>query len=691
MNTSRPPNKITGPERAAIVVLLLLAFALRTIDLARVPPGMHNDEVARTGLTETVVAGRLAIFFPEDTGNEVLYYYYAAPFIHFFGDTLYALRVPAVFLSLVSMCVIWALARRLFGPTVALVTMAGFAITFWTVEFGRINLQVIMIVPTAAPAAYFFWRAWSANGPRAWVVWALSGLWLGLSINGYTAARVLPVVFLAFALYVRVFHRADWRRWWKGIAIVLMVTAVLAAPLMIYLVRNPGADDLGFFDINRPLVELQKGNPAPIFETSVRTLGMFAFVSDALIYYPIPGRPIFEPIGALLWLAGLIIALRRWRRSEYAFVVLWFFLSLIPGMFSQPAPNSTRTLGAQIVVFALPGIAVAELIRAATKSRRHSKNLVPSVPVWLTAGLVLLFVGNLVWTIRDYFVVWPSIPEVRWWHHSGLYAVANDLQTDPDTSPVAVCLPDELIDERASWWKPGWQYMRYMLHRPDLSLRYYNCVDAMVLVAGPARYAVPDAASQTALQAFPMYAQFVSNANAEFRVLPDGPSAIARADVSAVLAQRLPQIAVESVVAYAPEAGGELAQLPISFGDRVEFLGYTLSPSSFGPHPSSFELTTYWRVTAPLPPQLSQFTHVLDAQGSIVAQQDRLALTSASLRPGDIFAQVHRLTLPDDLPAGEYALSIGLYSYLDGTRLPIMDGGRPRGDRLWLQAIRIGE
>jgi hypothetical protein len=254
---------------------------------------------------------------------------------------------------------------------------------------------------------------------------------------------------------------------------------------------------------------------------------------------------------------------------------------------------------------------------------------------------------------------------------------------------VALCLPDYLIDERDEWWNPAWQHMHYLLHRPDVSIRYYNCVDSLVLIDGPARYAFPDAANEDALRQFPIYSQFLAAADRNWVQLPDRLGIIVRADRSTTLLnQRLTEIASTSTVAWAPEAGGGIAQLPVDFGSRAEFLGYTLSAKSLK-RGGSFDLSTYWRVTGELPPQLSQFTHVLNAKGEIVTQVDRLMLTSASLRAGDVFAQTHHLTLPGNLKAGQYSLSIGLYTQMDGARLPIAQAGQPRGDRLWLQSITV--
>jgi 4-amino-4-deoxy-L-arabinose transferase-like glycosyltransferase len=676
-------NRRIGREWSLILGLLLLAFLLRTAELARVPPGLHNDEVVELQMTESVAGGRLEIFYPEETGHEALYYYLSAPLSKLFGLAPYAMRLPSAFVSMLSMCVIWAFTRRLLGPVVALTALAGFAISFWAVAFGRIISHVVLDVPLAALAAYCFWRAWAASGRRALLLWVLSGLWLGLAINAYTAARVLPAIIVAFGLLALVIDRRWGQRWAVGVAITLGVMALVVAPLFLYLMRNPGIDQLSFYEIDRPLTELRAGNLRPVIETSLKTLGMFAFTGDPLPYFNIPGRPLFEPIGASLFLVGLLISLWRWRQPHYAFLVVWLLLSLLPGMLSQPAPNSTRTLAVQVVVFAFPGIAIAAVLQ------RWPNRI-------LYAGLAFLLAGNLAWTVRDYFVTWPNMETVRFWHQTGLKAVADRLQEEPDRSPVVICVPDHLIDEREPWWKPAWQHMRYLLPRTDLSLRYYNCADAMVLADGRARYAFPDMAEEDALYRFPIYGEILSKGQTDLDFLPNGAGVIVQADRdaavngAAVLDQLLQDLEADSEVQWAPEVvgGSQPARLPVDFQNVAEFLGYRLSDNS--PEPGgSFELVTYWRVSAELPAQLALFTHLLDESGEIVTQQDRLALTSASLRPGDLFVQRHQLTVPPDLAPGSYPVTIGLYRLPDGTRLGIAQDGQGRGDRLWLRPVEI--
>jgi len=410
-------------------------------------------------------------------------------------------------------------------------------------------------------------------------------------------------------------------------------------------------------------------NLLPVIETSLRTLGMFSIVGDPLPYYDVPDRPVLEPFGSALLGLGLLVCVRRWRRPDYAFVFVWLFISLAPGMLSQPAPNYTRTLGAQTVLFIAIGLGAQALL-----DRWRTPLLI--------GALSLIFVGNVAWTAHDYFTRWPSIDTVRFWHHSGLYAVANNVQTSTDTSAVVICLPDFLIDEREPWWNPAPQHLRYLLHRPEVSVRTYNCADTLVLPAGPARYAFPDAADDQTLEQFPIYQQFLRRSQPDRVMLPDRLGVILTADLSAEIDRYLAVIAGQT----AALDDGSRRALPIALGGRVELLGYTLSAEAAGPS-EPIELTTIWRVTDQLPPQLSQFTHLLNGQGDIAAQQDRLMLTSQSLRAGDVVMQIHRLTRPAD--AGKYALTIGLYTQPDGQRLPIVIDGQPRGDRLFLDQIEV--
>ncbi len=83
------------------------------------------------------------------------------------------------------------------------------------------------------------------------------------------------------------------------------------------------------------------------------------------------------------------------------------------------------------------------------------------------------------------------------------------------------------------------------------------------------------------------------------------------------------------------------------------------------------------------------FVHLLRGE-QIVAQQDLLSVMPETLRPGDVFAQVHEfVNVPPDAAPGNAELAIGLYDSATGQRLTIYRAGQPQGDRLTLMPISI--
>ncbi|RMF27588.1 MAG: hypothetical protein D6759_17405, partial [Chloroflexi bacterium] len=144
-------------------------------------------------------------------------------------------------------------------------------------------------------------------------------------------------------------------------------------------------------------------------------------------------------------------------------------------------------------------------------------------------------------------------------------------------------------------------------------------------------------------------------------------------------------------------------RLPVTVGAPLTFLGYRLQGEPGAGE--SLTLLTLWRVDAPLPPDRAAvlFAQLLDGQNRVVAQQDRLDAPSWQWQPGDRFLQVHRLTLPADLPPGTYTLIAGVYTVPDRVdavlaghepdpampRLTVYAEGKPMDDHLTLRLIEV--
>jgi hypothetical protein len=73
---------------------------------------------------------------------------------------------------------------------------------------------------------------------------------------------------------------------------------------------------------------------------------------------------------------------------------------------------------------------------------------------------------------------------------------------------------------------------------------------------------------------------------------------------------------------------------------------------------------------------LAIFVHLLDDQGHYITGQDGLGLDPYTLRPGDRFVHIHRLSYPPASTgsSGNYAIHLGLYDPLDDQRWLTLKG-----------------
>ena len=121
---------------------------------------------------------------------------------------------------------------------------------------------------------------------------------------------------------------------------------------------------------------------------------------------------------------------------------------------------------------------------------------------------------------------------------------------------------------------------------------------------------------------------------------------------------------------------------PISFGGAAELAAHSISAAT-AKGGDTVTVITFWRIIDPN--QLGEraiinysveaklFLHLVDANGNWAAGDDRLHAPAWNWRRGDVFAQIHRLQIPQDI-SGELRLLIGIYTLPDLTRLPVING-----------------
>jgi len=629
-----------------LVPILLLATGLRFWALGDVPPGLAHDEVANWLIAEDILDGHHALYFTAAYGHEPLYQYLQAATVALFGDHWLGLRYPSAALGLLGLAITTVLARRLFGRTVAALAALYLAVSFWPLFYARVALRAIALPLTAGLAALFLFRLLRPRrSPEARLDWVSSlglGVCLGLSFYTYMAARALPFVLAAFVVYLALFHRGRMRGRWRYLIVAALLAAALAAPLLSWLATHPGAETR-VAEVREPLDRLLAGDGSLVWHNLQANLGMFTFRGDPWPRQNVPGRPIFpDPLNGLLFYIGVGIALWRWRRPGYAFLLIWLAGSLLPSIVTAVAPSSIRDILGLVVVFLFPALALQWIGQHVSVAMRR-------VPV----ARLLLFLPPLLlgaMTVSDYFVRWSQNEVVRFDYQTALTAAAQRVdQLEPAVPVVVGGLSVHTMD------RPGLE----LATRTDVGdVRLCDPRETLVIPAAPdGRLLMPEVVPVDV----GLRERLLAWGGRETRS-PDAPFSEVLLPAGAAVAAELPQQS-----ALRPD--GDPLTLPASFDGYLALLAVDWGPVA---RPGQVvDLLTIWQVESPPDRPLKAFVHLLDAGGVLQAQYDGLASPPAGWASGDLIVQRHTLQLPAALEAGCHTLQIGVYWAPDGDRLSV--------------------
>ena len=741
---SEPASRISY----LIFSVLLLAFALRVWNLTGVPPGLTHDEANHGREAIGILNGVYRYFFPLNYGSEPIYSYTVAGSMALLGRGLFALRlVNAIFgVGAVALTYAWAAPRL--GRATALLGATLMAVSFWPIASSREALRAGMLPFFMLLAVWAFWRIrnyelgirneaegayakdaqgaknakeealrplppWRSSGElrRSSLAVVLFGFSLAATLHIYLAARVSWLLFPLFLGYLALFHRATFRQTWRRALAGLLLGALLSAPLFLYLRAHPEMQTrLDMLD--GPLQAIAAGQWGSVLANARDALLAFVWpgYGDQFLAYNIPGRPVFDAVSAVFFIVGLAVCLARWRRPVNAFLLLWFLVGIAPSLITGPTANTTRNLAALPVVFLISAVGFVALAGRVTnderrttseegegeahakdakgaKSAKDDKSLRPSPPwrSWrevssvvarrstlVVAGLWIAFAGYV--SARDYFWRWAESADVRGAYQHTLTAALAYVQANyPDANPVAF-----------SSVYPG------AAHDPSIALvlaagnpalsetaRWADGGSALVVPPGRSLAVVP-----ASTPPHPVFIPWLE-ALETIDLRPDD------------LDPRFTLYNLDGDRITA-ELGATGAASRANFNGAVELVNARWLNESVRPGETA-ELLTVWRVLDPTragpanPPTFASdavlFTHVLDGAGGLLAQSDRLDAPSWGWRTGDLFIQVHALTVPPAAAPGDYAAVVGFYDRATGVRLPVAGGG----DTAAAPALRVSE
>ncbi len=650
--------------RAALVVILLLAFALRVWQLTAIPPGLTHDEANHGREAIGILDGVLRYFFPLNYGSEPLYSYTVALSMAALGRRLLALRLVNVIFGLAAIAVAAAWAAPRLGRRTAVMGAALMAVSFWPLATSREALRAGMLPFFMGLAVWAFWRVLETAGGRrrpalgaTWPYVLLFGLALAATLHIYLAARVSWLLFPLFLGYLALIHRADFRRAWRPALAGLLLGGLLSAPLFLYLRAHPEMQTrLDMLD--GPLQAITRGDWRPALSNVAGALLAFVWPGrgDAFLAYNIPGRPVFEAVSAVLFVVGLAVCLWRWRRPAYLFLLLWFAAGIIPSLLTGPTANTTRNLAALPAVFLLPAVGF-EAIVGRVGGRHPLRSARRAAPA-LLASLWLAFAAFV--SARDYFARWANSADVRGaYQHTLTTALAHVAARYPDAAPVVFSsvYPSAAHDPSIAFVLAA--------GRPALSRtpRWVDARWALVVPPGASLAVVP--ASTPPHPALAPWLEALETVDVRPNDL-DPRFTIYRLDGDRAAAD---------LAAWAVP--------PVDFGGAVALVGARWLAAGVRPGETA-ELLTVWRVLDPTragpaaPPTFATdavlFTHVLNGAGVLLTQRDSLDAPSWAWQTGDLFVQIHALVVPATAAPGEYATVVGIYDRDSGARLPVTGG-----------------
>ncbi len=651
-----------------ILLILLLALALRLAFLVDIPPGLTHDEANHGREAMGILDGILLFYFPLNYGSEPFYSYTVAAFMRLLGEGVVALRLVNVIFGVLAIWAAWLWSKRAFDNRTALLAAVLTAVSFWPLATSREALRAGMLPFFMAAAVWFFWKIiYAEDNFSHRLAWPTIGFGVSVAItlHIYLAARTAWLLFPLFLVYLFLWHRPVFHRAWKPTLAGLTLGWLLATPMFLYVRAHPYV--LTRLDmLDGPLQALRSGQIAPLLQNASSALLAFIWpgYGDQFLAYNIPGRPVFAAVTAVFFIAGSLISLFRWKRPSYAFVLLWFGVGIIPSLITGATANTTRNLAALPAVFLLPAIGFWGLGDWLAARFPRIK------PAWLAAAAAvwLLIAGSI--AARDYFLRWGQAAEVRdayqhtlveevaWLRESGATAVLmSSVYPGPahDPSISKVLWGSNQPDER-------WGDARYALIFPN-----GQSVTAVIPAATPPH---------------PAFTPFLQEPET-IHLRPDDLNpffTVYQLDNSG-LADWL--------------AGGTA----VNFNDAVtlkhaQWLDTAVSPGG------TAQLLTVWQVTDPeragprVPPlfttDLVMFTQLLDENGRPFAQRDSLEAPSWDWQTGDVILQIHPVPIPTDAAPGSYPAIVGLYDRASGERLPVLDGdGQAVGTYTAVPALTI--
>lgn len=676
-----------GVERIALLALLLLAAWLRIWDLERLPLGFSDLEMNNLNIIDQVRDGEIRVFYETDTGGKTSAYQSLNALVTLFvGDGMLGYRMLGVWVNLLALSLLYLSTRVLFGRGVALVALAAMTTAIWPVIIARsVTAPTLMPLFIMGTLILMIWafrlHEPIAPTPPRTLPYTLLGFWVAGAMYVHYSGILLALCVALFILYLWFTEQPVSRRIWSSCLFMVTLILVLGLPYLISILRSPESSDVYILWLDRPRGMSDMGDS--ILSTFV---GLF-LDGDADPTRNVPGLPLLWPVWFVFFVVGTVVAIRRWREPVFALLLIILVVGLLPDLWMRGGPDFSALAVAHSVMFILTGLGA---YAAAQFVQEHRV-----VGGWrfVAAVLGIAFILSVWQVYNNLLVEWDERDDVRLAYHSDVGGLAAFVDANPSDEPNLVCTSQlettEMNDGTIRW--SDITRMEYLLHREDLNVRYADCRFAMVfpdggtmtrlLVVNPRDMAEADAATLRWFEQAKV--QSVDGLPADSVLMLDATRGVAE------LGGQLP---VETTLVYPPDRMP--VELPVRFGRNITLLGNHRVPPDYAPM-DVITVASYWRIDGEIPDQLGVITRLHDSPArQPFSQSTTINLRTDDLRERDVILQVSFMNIPEDIPTGEYLVTLGVYDNNPLNQISVFDrqARQTRGEFLILvPPIRIEE
>ncbi|MDP2860693.1 MAG: glycosyltransferase family 39 protein, partial [bacterium] len=193
-------------EKALFFIIVFFAIILRIYNLDKVPPELFGDEVDVGYQAYSVLkTGRdvynqflPSYFHSFSEWRAPLYLYATVPFIAVFGLNEWGVRLTAVFFGIISVVLVYLVAKQLFkSPAVSLTAAAFLAFSPWHLQYSRAGFELTLLLSLVLAGVYGFLRT---KENKRW--WFLTTVCFSLTFYTYSTAVLFVPLFCFFLWFI---------------------------------------------------------------------------------------------------------------------------------------------------------------------------------------------------------------------------------------------------------------------------------------------------------------------------------------------------------------------------------------------------------------------------------------------------------------------------------------------------------